>query len=391
MALTIKTNPGTYYSAHGDIIFVVGDVAKASDPVTYVDYKYVCDVYIGAVLVARLKAVPRPDNYYGVFNVGTIVRAYLSATFDPTADALRAQELGDGEFFVTATMRFGEEYGFTLYTNLLTDSARVYFNHYNGRLIGTNTNLTQLADKAATYRPYATPVPRDAEFNFIPYFPTSTTNVTVTIQTFNSNGLQGTYAQAFAPAAANTLQLFNIAPTVINTANPGMIHDGIDYYTVQFGLVSIFRFNLVCEPRYEVHALHFMNTNGGFESKHFTKVTRSNLSIDREEFGKLPYVIDDDGVLTYKNSNNVYHEQRTVYSVQYSEKWEMNTDFLTDDEYSWMADLVLSPLVYLEVDSHFLPVIVQARDYDYKKRVNDKLSSLTVKIEFGDLRNAQYR
>jgi hypothetical protein len=391
MALTLSNTPGSYFSAHGDLVFVVADVTKASDPVTYVDYKYVCDVYVDSVLVARLKAVPRPDTYFGIFNIGTIVRSYVSATFNPTANALRAQELGSGEFFVTAILRFGEEYGFTMYTNLLTDSARVYYNHYNGQLIGALTNLAALADKAATYRPTITSVPRTADYMFIPYFPTSTANITVTVQTFNSNGLQGTYAQVFAPATANTLQQFNIAPSVINSLSANMIHDGIEYYTVQFGLTSLYRFNLVCEARHTIYALHFLNAAGGFESKHFTKASRNKVSIDREDFGKLPYQISDAGVQTYYNSNNVHHDQRSTYAVTYKETRELNTDFISDDEYVWLADMVLSTMVYFEVSGHFIPVTIDERSYEPKKGINDKLSNLNIKIEYGDTRNAQYR
>jgi hypothetical protein len=398
MAITLQNNPGTYYSAHGDLIFVVYESVKANDPVTYPDYKYVCDIYIDSILVTRLKAVPRPDNKMGIFNISNIIRNYVAANFNPTALQLRAQETGSGEFYISAVIEFGEEYGLTLFTNLLTDSVRTYFNHYNGRLLGQNTSLIDYLDKAMTVRPAATPVYRSAKFCFIPFLPTDDSSVTLSIKSYNSNGLIGTLTQAYSPPAtsSNIQQLFNISPVAINAHTPGFINDAIDYYTVEFQTTniiddSLYRFDLVCEPRYEVFSIHFLNRFGGFESRDFTKVSRKTIDIEKSEFGKLPYTMDASGVISYKNSNNVYNETRSVYASQYREKMVLNTDLLTDGEYLWMADLILSPMVYIEMDGYFIPIALNGNNYEFRKSINDKLTNLTINIEFGEQFNSQYR
>lgn len=396
MAITLQHNPGTYYSAHGDLLFTVVDIVKATHPETYPDYTYVCDIYIDAVQVARLKSAPNPTNRVGIFNVGNVIRSYVAANFNPTAGVLRAQQMGAGEFYISAQLQFGEEYAFTLYTNLLTDTTRIYFNHYNGRLLGQNTSLSDYLDLALTVRPSASPVYRSANFCFIPFLPTDTDNVTLSIKSYNSSGLQATYTQAYAPSGANTLQLFNVAPGAINAASPGFINDSIDYYTVELQTPntsgdSLYRFNLVCEPRYEVFTIHFLNRFGGFESRDFTKVSRKTIDIEKSEFGKLPYTMDISGVVSYHNSNNVYNETRSVYASQFKEKMILNTDILTDAEYRWLGDLILSPLAYTEMDGYFIPISITGNNYEFKKSINDKLTNLTINIEFGDRFNAQYR
>lgn len=398
MALSLQDNPGTYYSVNGDLIFTVADVVKASDPVTYPDYRYVCDVYIDAELVARVKAYPHPDTLIGIFNVGNIIRNYIIASFDPTASQVRAQEMGDAEFFKAATLKFGEEYGFTLYTNLLTDSERVYFGHYNGRLLGQNTSLSALVDKPLTSRPLITPVKQDASFCFIPYLPTDTDNVTVTVNSYTKSGsLINTYTTNIAPSAANTLQLYNVAPGCLNAVSPGLIPlDVVGYYTVQFLNPNItgepvYRFDLTCEAKHDVYTVHFLNKFGGFESRDFTKVSRKTIDIERSEYGKLGYAIDSSGIVSYKSSNNVYNEQRAVYASQYKEKMTLNTDILTDDEYTWLGELILSPLVYVEMDGYFIPCMISDNNYEFKKNKNDPMSNLAIRIEFGEQFNAQYR
>jgi len=389
MALTIQYNPGTYFSTQGDLIFTVVDIVKASDPVTYPDYKYIADIYIGATLVARLKAVPRPDNKIGIFNIANIVRNYITVAFNP-ANTYLAQTMGLAEFNIEVTVKFGEEYGFTTYTNITVDSARMYFNFYNGRLLGTLTNLAAYAGKPATVRPYTTPVYNLAAHCYIPFFNTGTASLTVTATSYTAAGVSiATASVVTNPTADNTMYLFDVSPTVLNAVTAGFTN-GAAYYIVAFG-GNNYRFNISAECIYETFTMHFLNRFGGFESRDFTKVSRKVLDIEKHDFGKLGYDMDSSGVITYKNANGVYNETRSVYSSQYKEKLTLNTDLLTDAEYTWMADLILSPMVFIEMSGYFLPVTLSGNNYEFKKYINDDLTNLTINLEFGEQFNAQYR
>src|SRR4051812_33871473 len=121
MALEITAFPADYSSLHGDLIYTVSETDHTADPVTYPNYKFVGDVYVGADLVARIKKVPDPVTGIGVFNISQIVRNYIMTVFAPRPNHLRAQIMGDGEFFLKITMKFGEEYAYTTYTNLNID------------------------------------------------------------------------------------------------------------------------------------------------------------------------------------------------------------------------------------------------------------------------------
>ena len=95
--------------------------------------------------------------------------------------------------------------------------------------------------------------------------------------------------------------------------------------------------------------------------------------------------------MSYRNSNNVYNESRSVYSSQFKEKMSLNTDLLTDTEYLWLEQLVLSPMVYLEENGYFFPVVITENNYEPKKVINDDLTNLNISIEFGEQNNTQYR
>ncbi len=388
-------NPGLGYAPGDTFQFAVGfdggtgtgeiiTINTVGNP--YTDYKYILDIFINAVQVATIKRIPQPDNLMGVFNIGDIVRSYLNEVFNPVAASLRAQQAGPGEWNVSVTCEFGEEFNFTEYHNELTDSARVYFNHYNGRYLGSLTDLAAFTNKVVTSRPLANNVNRNDTFCFLSYFPSAGGSFNVVTKPYAGGVLQATNTTAFSPTAANYLQIFNIAPSLI-----GGLNSATTYYTVQINGGNIYTFNLTCEAIYTNYTIHFLNKYGGFESRDFSKVSRKTVSIAKADFGKLPYTVDASGNVSYANSNNVVNQTRSVYSSQFKEKMTLNTDILTDEEYSWLGELFLSTLVYIQLDGYFVSVAIVSTNYEYKKRVNDKLTNIQMEIEYGEEFNAQYR
>jgi hypothetical protein len=399
--MEILNTPGEFYSVHDDLIFTVRDSVKAADPVTYPDYRYICDVYVGAELVTRLKAYPRPDNNIGVFNISNILRNYITPVFEPAIPGIFTfpHIIGNGLFNVSGTCIFGEEYGFTMFPNVSGVTGQKYYGHYNGRKLGVNTNLAAYSGKPATVRPYKNYVTRTGKHNYIPYLGDGN-QVNLEARLYNSLGVEldnGTHLTI--PVDNGDLGSFNISIAAMESTGWMVIPEDTAYYVISFtdpDPVIFYRFDIICEPKYEQHTLHFLNRFGGWETKVFNKVSRKTIDIEKKDFGKVPYTIDTDGVPTYYTDSNVYNETRSVYSSQYREKVVLNSDILTDGEYAWLADLILSPMVYIEMldssdEVFFVPVVIASNNYDFKKKVNDKVTNLTLSIEFGDQLNAQYR
>jgi hypothetical protein len=390
MAIVINSNPGTYYPANEDLLFTVFEATKAIDPVTYPDYKYICDIYINSVAVASLVSYPNPTNYRGIFNIGPVVRAYIAAAFNPSS-GLRPQEFGSGEFYIDVQCKFGEDYGGTTYTNVTTDSSRTYYGHYNNRLIGVLTNLSAKVDKAATNRPVVNFIELTGEESYIPYLPSTTGSITVEVKSYNySNALVATNSTTFNPSTANSLQQFNASPTAINSVWAGMITDYIKYYTYKINN-DLFQFNLDCNAIFTTYVLHFLNQYGGFESFAFRFVSRKNIDLTRSGFQKLPYSMDASGNISYKSSNGVYNQQEANFATTWKEKLQLTSGMLTDDQYTWLGDLVISPVVYLASGAYFIPVTITANTYEYRKFVNDKLKAFEITIQYSDILNAQFR
>ncbi len=391
MSIVLNTTPGNYQSVHGDVLFVTYEATKAIDPVTYPNYKYVCDVYINSNLVARQKVFPNPENYRGLFNIGAVVRNYVALQFNPVT-GIKAQEFAAGEFKIDVQCKFGEEYDGTLYPDVTTDSTRTYYNHYNGRLVGDNTVLDSYLDLAATNRPAATPIDINANNHFIPYLPSSTSSFDVFIKTYGQdNVLIATQTDSFSATAATNLILFNVGPGAINTDHGALINAGVKYYTVKIGSTSIYQFNLLSNCKYPTYTIHWLNKLGGFESYDFIKKSQKSVTIEKNDYGKLPYVMDASGNINYNTSGGVLYEDRATYSAQFTEKITLNSDWITDNEYAWLKELMLSPLVYIEQSGYYVPIAITGTEYEEKRYIDDKMTNIVLNIEYGARLNAQYR
>jgi hypothetical protein len=382
--MTILATPEDYSSAHGDLIYTVYD-PHAADSATYPNYKYIADVYIEGERIARIRKLQDPITGIGIFNIGELVRSYITTQFNPSPDVLLSQILGEGEFYVSVLVVFGEEYGYVSYVDIISDSIRKFYNYYNTRT--TTTAISGKVGELATNNPligYALLLTSHYLITYMASVGAGTKTVTVT-----PVGGGEAFSTSF-PWVGGGMHVLNISPVVLNAIHPGAITSATKYYTVELESQT-YRINLICEPLYETYAVHFMNQYGVFETKLFSKVSRKKYKIEKKDFGKLNYTVDSSGIVSYKNSNNVYNESRSVYSVLMEEKLTLNSDFITNEEYLWLAELIFSPMVYLQDGSNFYPVVISETDYEPKKVINDDLTNLTITLEFGQTLNAQFR
>ena len=70
----------------------------------------------------------------------------------------------------------------------------------------------------------------------------------------------------------------------------------------------------------------------------------------------------------------------------------------TDEEYQWLAELMMSPLVYAEIklkeldeyslgEKNFYPVTIKNTNYEYSTYVNNRLRPLELEIEMNQKRH----
>jgi hypothetical protein len=356
--MTFESTPPTYSSVNDALVYVVYDV-NAADPVNYPNYKYRYEIWINGVNQFQGPAFPQPDNNRGIIDGGSIIRQYVNAS-------LKA-ELGEGEFSISVVIKIREEYNGSIGAVVLTDSTRVFFNHYNGR-INDFTILGTYANKVASTRPTTIYMPANCTTYYLPYFATTTTGISL-----NINGV----ASTLTPTANNTMQNINIAANA--TADYSVVIGSQTYNVV-----------IVCGGIYKNYILHFLNQFGGYESMLFNKANKITKDIERKTYQQLPYRVSSAGVVSVK-SGSIMHPQKSTFASRYTEKLKVMTDWLTDVEHDWLFQLVVSPDIYLQDGSTLYPITLTDTNYDVKQYNIDKLSTLSLNIEFGTSYKTQYR
>lgn len=398
MSVVINTNPTGQPSVHDNMWHVV-----SSDNSGQIDFKYVFDVWINGVQKIRVKQFPEPDSGKGYFDAGPIVRnSMIYAWFEPLDNTVMVDQPDmSGQIGIVYAIRVGEDYSGLTTTNMASGQV----SGYNwappmfGRRVVTladklNKWLTNRPLTGNSWRDYTT---TDRGENLYIGFYTDKTSLTMHVESFNqSNAVEDTAAPIVIPVTGPGFLQMNIGPNGILAGEFGgfTLEERVKYYEVWFtsGATTYdkFRVYLTCNPKYDCIPIHFLNRWGMYDTQRFDLVSKLSMDITRKDFGKRDYEFNGNSV-DYMSSSNRYYEGRINYSNKGLWTYKLTADAMTDAEWEWIADLMQSPQILMEVDGYFYPVTIKKNSYDYNKFVNDRLKPLEIEFEMNSARMTQLR
>lgn len=382
MSITINSNPPSGSTAQDDLWHVATSTASAST-----DMKYIFEVYVGGSKKLSVRQFPEPSNGKGYFNAGATVRNSITFNwFEPLGTAYVYQPNVSGEMGVQYEIRVGDEVNGIAALNQASATTQV-FNYiaplFKRRTIGISAKL----NKWLTNRPnYANT--KLGENLYIPFY--TNTSLNLKCSTYNeSNNLIAT-ASGTTTAVTNGFVQMNIGSSAISTNLGITIDDSVKYYEVWFNSFDKIRVNVVCNPKYEPINIHFMNSWGMWDSERFDLVSKLNLNVERKAYEQRDYRFNGNSV-DYKSASNRYYEGATNYSNKATYTYKLTADALTDDEYTWMADIITSPQILMEIDGYFYPVTLTDNNYEFSKNVFNKLKPLELTFNMNQTRYSQLR
>jgi len=350
------------------------------------NYRYVCDVKNPAgTTLARLKCDKLPTTNFGFFDVQKVVETLVT----PTKPSLTQTGFVDHSGFYSGyRLDFTQEYGTTpVVTGATTTVSGVM-------AFAGNLEQLELADWSLSpyfrigssfnsVRPLTTPTAFTVYHggkSFLAINGTKYTTVSPNDTWLVSAQVtyKGTdYNFAVTPSLSGTtdfnIQRFACGPANLSGSIPALSGavEG-DSYTVQFlgnaGLGSVqttFTFG-PCE-RFNSIPVHFVNKYGGIDSYTFTMKNRKRANIEREVFG---YNSDVYATTTYNK----------VWAGSFDYVYALNSDWLTDAESEWLIEMVRSGYVWLELGGQLVEAVVNANQYQFVTRRNDRLTQLQIEI-----------
>lgn len=392
MALTILTSPGNGSSVSNEMLFVIQESTKANDPVTYPNYKYVLDIYVDGTLVARQKATPDPINYLGVFDVSVILRDYVP---DYGLKATYTNSTEEYDIKVAYTVKLGEEYDDTLYTNLVTDSERTAYKTYARRPFTSSDIITARMDKAASNIPERFDSEltgyKDDKWFIVPYI-NNVSGTAINYAFYDEQNVQvGSSGQTTLSTPSYILQS-NLSFPKLTTAL-GLSQAQKDSIVALFfdtNTTQQFKVSYKCSKHTPI-IIAWLNPYGGYESYSFGLVNKKTTEISRKDFAQLNYRINASGVVSY-DADGVMYGSKKGYGANVKTALKLTSHLLTEQEYNWLADLFNSPDVYIYNSTldKFVPVTITETNYEFRTYMNSKLTPLEFSVQFSDDYNSQF-
>lgn len=386
--ITIIESPNNWQNLYNEIVIGVSG-SNSTQP----NYQFLCDVNVSGQSnpVTRLTIPKQPlvgtvkiniadvvKNYvtydFGAFNATDIVpctnsqakywiqlgEIYDNASGIPTIYANQAQ------YGTSGSPKFGSNAIFDF-----LDWSKTAFN--NGKLLKV-TNQVSLNDNS--YREKI----RIGQQRFLTFFSLDIDDLVITdLQVYNSAGVSIFSSSYSTYTAATGIVSLNIGHSFLNFlgASPYLANGA--YYRVDIrnsGDDIIFSKTIDIDnscSKYQVYRLHWLNSLGGFDSFNFNMVSTERDEIETMQFKKVQ-------ALGYSKTDRL----KTKYYTKFSESINLNSDLLSDAEYAALEQLVLSPVVMLEVNSTtYVPVNVVADNYVKRKYdQNREIPNMNLTIEY---------
>lgn len=408
MAITIQSSPAPYSSMHDSLWYV-----SSSNNVNQTSFKFVYDVYVSGAQVSRTKIFPSPSGTgsYGIFNSSPMVRSYVTNYFEPSGSSILVAS--NDKIKVDATIQIGEEYvsGGNLLTNLnLASSALSAYNYYQplfADILLSNADnplvlsdyydnllITNFTNDWITERDVNNITIEYGDIFYATYFMVTAGSYSAKIDVVNESGSVIDTASGSITFNGH-MNLFNLSAANINTfAGRTLINANTWGYNVSIKLGAAesrkLKFTQKCYPKYKQFNLNFLNRLGGWDTMKFALVNKRS-----SEYSKSSYKRSDWQLLGNTMSNidnyNKYNESTINYSIQHKDMYHLISDFVSQQDYEWLSQLVASSSVYIEVQGAYFPVVISNNNYQFKLEVSDKLFNFEIDIEISKYLNSQYR
>lgn len=400
MAITINSSPDIYSSIHAPLWFVLSSTNTAQT-----NFKYVCDVYVGGNLIARLKSFPQPVSSKGIFNVAPIVRNYWASYFKPNVVTPSAFSYTGSDIYVDYELKFGEEYEGTTYLDLTTTSKfgynyiqdylytptspmyltpLEYETQYQGNFISNRDYANIYFNKERLQTGYlflsflsdAENTPKNHSLDISVYNGSTTTNYTGANVNFSDFALLD-----ISPRAINAY----LATTAISSTTV--------YYDVKIkiagNLRNTARVYLNCTQN-DVVTLHYLNALGGYDTMDFTAVNRQTRNIEKSSFEGIEWEYSSNA-MNRANSYGVLYGGSNQFVTRQKLTYRLISDWLSYIDYLAIKELIGSAEIYLERGNNFIPVQVGTNTWTEKKRYADKTYNLELDISIANNINSQFR
>jgi hypothetical protein len=143
-----------------------------------------------------------------------------------------------------------------------------------------------------------------------------------------------------------------------------------------------------------------LNRYGVFETFSFDAVNRQSDAVERKSYKKTGINLGSASVNEYDYFDNgasngetyVFAQKETNFYTKQDFSYKLISDYVNEQDYNWLKQLVASPLVYTDVPisastdaSVYYPVQIKTAQWEQKYSGADKVFNLELEINVGQI------
>lgn len=411
MSVTIITMAGTHTPAFNN-----GYLVASSNNTSQPNFKYKTTIEINGGFYfdnVELEIPARPDNKRLYFNPNEKAQNYIKSPFIINPTDFFFPSVDQKSELKKVTVGIDEEYGSPVSGFAGTSASYYIWNAaYNSLDFADYVYSTTTSAKDLTTVPSLKDTIQFTQKYLYKAWHRgfSTRNLrNLVVETYDSAGnntqttvIENQYHDVSAAYIRNLIY-FNCSPTGFNACTAPSItksdpaKDIIPSDTVRYTFYWIDETTAVSSTtntvyidsfcsKYTKYVLHFLNRLGNWDSFTFHKLSRFNTDKETSSYKQIPYVLDSTNKYRYEK----YTNDEVVYHTVLTNKWTLNSDYINDVKAVWLRDLIMSPQIRLEIpddpntvgdQSAIVAVKCTLKNYEPKKKVNDKLFNITIELE----------
>lgn len=381
MSVTIIESPSTITPAFNPVTYVVNSTRVADT-----NHRFVAVVKDGeGFVIQRLEFVGHPSYDNGFIDISRVVTNYLTydIDFEMTAvnkmlKSIKEIEVEFGEMYDIAGVptEFLNQVTSTIYVTNIGLSTYDWLNYSSSNYIGTilNKNTTQLR----------------IDSNAWLYFYHENANSVDQIRVTANNGITDTISlignpynvftdwedgYCYLPSGAN---LNDIA--TLDWGTPGSV---VPLSTINLKLellngatvLDTHSYTIVdtCYSNYE---LYYLTNVGAFETLVLNKAFHKTKDLQRESAGRVVGGLTSNTTYGY----NSYDPGGVDWFIGFTEKWKLNTDWISELQSANYFQLVSSPVIFLNDNGTIKRVKIALTNYKEKTERTDRLFNFEIEV-----------
>jgi disulfide oxidoreductase YuzD len=394
MAITINQQPTYPNVTQTHLLYAV-----SSDNVSQPQFQYVMDIVSGSTRMTRVKQYPNPAGT-AIYDVAKILDDYLEY---PTDIFNTSSTQGYGSSLQTFSVRFGEEYGATISSDVFIydGSGSVGDPIVSGSdavvwpgTIDPNNGLGYNWSDVYGDNLFLSDYPNTQELRVGKDYKKVSLN-DYGLLAFKGSNITGSVTASFYNSAGSTLQTLDITSTQdtsgtyipsgfknFETLLSGSALTNTDWYKISVGGAKDYYFKVEQDCHWDRANFLFINKYGTWDFHGISLPKTKRTLLDRSRITK-PFV-------DYSSTTSQYNIQRRghdYYNINLEDIYTITTDYLTEAQAEWLSEMIESPSVFLQQDDKFVPIIVTNANYIHSTNIRtQKLFRYTIEYQFSNQR-----